>query len=204
MPSASSLVKDALESYIAGGVKAERLVIAVSAAYYREAPNAAALDRCDRPCISRNRRARHGSGRLGLRNQSRRATLPQGTRSGVAAGGGGRAVGRRDGRRSNRTVFGYDRAPRGRRAPRVQPVSLTTTPATAPAAASAACHPRQQDRAAGRPHRDSDRLDASRDISSPPARTAWTAEAASFAARAEPPPRASAPARTSQWRRRGP
>ena len=39
MPSASSPVKDALESYIAGRVKAERVVIAVSAAYYREAPN---------------------------------------------------------------------------------------------------------------------------------------------------------------------
>ncbi|HXL53759.1 MAG TPA: hypothetical protein VN945_11555 [Gemmatimonadales bacterium] len=39
MPSASSPVKDALEGYIAGRVKAERLVIAVSAAYYREAPN---------------------------------------------------------------------------------------------------------------------------------------------------------------------
>src|SRR5467141_976776 len=39
MPSASSPVKDALESYSAGRVKAERLVIAVSAAYYREAPN---------------------------------------------------------------------------------------------------------------------------------------------------------------------
>ncbi len=39
MPSASSPVKDALESYIAGRVKAERLVIAVSTAYYREAPN---------------------------------------------------------------------------------------------------------------------------------------------------------------------
>lgn len=39
MPSASSHVKDALESYVAGRVKAERLVIAVSAAYYREAGN---------------------------------------------------------------------------------------------------------------------------------------------------------------------
>ena len=39
MPSASSPIKDALESYIAGRVKAERLVIAVSAAYYREAGN---------------------------------------------------------------------------------------------------------------------------------------------------------------------
>ena len=39
MPSASSPVRDALESYIAGRVKAERLVIAVSAAYYREARN---------------------------------------------------------------------------------------------------------------------------------------------------------------------
>src|SRR5213594_1528716 len=39
MPYASSPVKDALESYIAGRVKAERLVIAVSAAYYRDAPN---------------------------------------------------------------------------------------------------------------------------------------------------------------------
>src|SRR5256885_12402720 len=37
MPSASSPVKDALESYIAGRVKAERLVIAVSTEYYREA-----------------------------------------------------------------------------------------------------------------------------------------------------------------------
>src|SRR2546426_7473033 len=37
MPSASSPVKDALESYVAGRVKAERLVIAVSAEYYREA-----------------------------------------------------------------------------------------------------------------------------------------------------------------------
>jgi hypothetical protein len=34
MPSASSPVRDALESYVAGRVKAERLVIAVSAAYY--------------------------------------------------------------------------------------------------------------------------------------------------------------------------
>ena len=39
MPSASSPVKDALESYVAGRVKAERLVIAVSAAYYRETGN---------------------------------------------------------------------------------------------------------------------------------------------------------------------
>jgi hypothetical protein len=37
MPSASSHVKDALENYLAGRVKAERLVIAVSAEYYREA-----------------------------------------------------------------------------------------------------------------------------------------------------------------------
>jgi hypothetical protein len=37
MPSVSSPVKDALESYVAGRVKAERLVIAVSAEYYREA-----------------------------------------------------------------------------------------------------------------------------------------------------------------------
>src|SRR2546430_17521315 len=37
MPSASSPVKDALESYVAGRVKAERLVIAVSTEYYREA-----------------------------------------------------------------------------------------------------------------------------------------------------------------------
>ncbi len=34
MPSASSPVRDALESYLAGRVKAERLVIAVAAAYY--------------------------------------------------------------------------------------------------------------------------------------------------------------------------
>ena len=39
MPSASSPVKDALEGYVAGRVKAERLVIAVSAAYYREPGN---------------------------------------------------------------------------------------------------------------------------------------------------------------------
>src|SRR5882762_1930713 len=37
MPSASSPVKDALESYVAGRVKAERLVIAVSVEYYRVA-----------------------------------------------------------------------------------------------------------------------------------------------------------------------
>ena len=34
MPSGSSPVREALESYIAGRVKAERLVIAVAAAYY--------------------------------------------------------------------------------------------------------------------------------------------------------------------------
>jgi hypothetical protein len=39
MPSASSPVKDALESYVAGRVKAERLVIAVSAAYYGDSRN---------------------------------------------------------------------------------------------------------------------------------------------------------------------
>src|SRR5438876_8135097 len=37
MPSVSSPVKVALESYVAGRLKAERLVIAVSAEYYREA-----------------------------------------------------------------------------------------------------------------------------------------------------------------------
>src|SRR5205823_7206487 len=37
MPSVSSPVKVALESYVAGRVKAERLVIAVSTEYYREA-----------------------------------------------------------------------------------------------------------------------------------------------------------------------
>ena len=36
MPSASSPVRDALEAYVAGRVKAERLVIAVATAYYRE------------------------------------------------------------------------------------------------------------------------------------------------------------------------
>ncbi len=35
----SSPVRDALEGYVAGRVKAERLVIAVSAAYYRDARN---------------------------------------------------------------------------------------------------------------------------------------------------------------------
>jgi len=39
MPSASSPVKDALESYVAGRVKAERLVVAVAAEYYRDAGN---------------------------------------------------------------------------------------------------------------------------------------------------------------------
>jgi hypothetical protein len=39
MPSASSPVRDALESYVAGRVNAERLVVAVSAAYYREPGN---------------------------------------------------------------------------------------------------------------------------------------------------------------------
>ena len=37
MPSVSSPVRVALESYVAGRLKAERLVIAVSAEYYREA-----------------------------------------------------------------------------------------------------------------------------------------------------------------------
>ncbi|SRR5712691_5624157 len=39
MPSASFPVRDALESYVAGRGKAERLVIAVSAAYYGDARN---------------------------------------------------------------------------------------------------------------------------------------------------------------------
>src|SRR2546426_11364262 len=39
MPSASSRVKDALESYLAGRVKAERLVVAVAAEDYRDAAN---------------------------------------------------------------------------------------------------------------------------------------------------------------------
>ena len=39
MPSGSSPVNEALEAYVAGRVKAERLVIAVSAAYYRESEN---------------------------------------------------------------------------------------------------------------------------------------------------------------------
>src|SRR3989454_12742038 len=39
MPSASSRVKDALESYLAGRVKAERLVVTVAAEYYRDAAN---------------------------------------------------------------------------------------------------------------------------------------------------------------------
>src|SRR3989449_3547067 len=39
MPSASSPVKDALESYVAGRVKPERLVIAISAAYYGDSTN---------------------------------------------------------------------------------------------------------------------------------------------------------------------
>src|SRR6266702_4123874 len=39
MPSGSYPVNEALEAYVAGRVKAERLVIAVSAAYYRESEN---------------------------------------------------------------------------------------------------------------------------------------------------------------------
>src|SRR5256885_14026906 len=39
MPSASFPVKDALESHVAGRVKAERIVVAVAAEYYREAGN---------------------------------------------------------------------------------------------------------------------------------------------------------------------
>ena len=39
MPSGSYPVNEALEAYVAGRVKAERLVIAVSAAYYRESGN---------------------------------------------------------------------------------------------------------------------------------------------------------------------
>src|SRR2546430_9316026 len=39
MPSESSPVKEALEAYVAGRVKAERLVVAVAAEYYRDALN---------------------------------------------------------------------------------------------------------------------------------------------------------------------
>src|SRR2546425_11197625 len=39
MPSGSSPVKEALESYVAGRVKAERLVRAVAAEYYRDTRN---------------------------------------------------------------------------------------------------------------------------------------------------------------------
>ncbi|HYR98126.1 MAG TPA: hypothetical protein VEO58_03880 [Gemmatimonadales bacterium] len=39
MPSGSSPVKETLESYVAGRVKAERLVVAVAAEYYRDARN---------------------------------------------------------------------------------------------------------------------------------------------------------------------
>ena len=39
MPSVSSPVKDALESYVAGRLKAERLVVTVAAEYYRDAGN---------------------------------------------------------------------------------------------------------------------------------------------------------------------
>ena len=39
MPSESSPVKEALESYVAGRVKAERLVMAVAAEYYRDTLN---------------------------------------------------------------------------------------------------------------------------------------------------------------------
>jgi hypothetical protein len=39
MPSGSSPVKEALEAYVAGRVKAERLVVAVAAEYYRDTRN---------------------------------------------------------------------------------------------------------------------------------------------------------------------
>ena len=39
MPSGSSPVNEALESYVAGRVKAERLVVAVAAEYYRDTRN---------------------------------------------------------------------------------------------------------------------------------------------------------------------
>src|SRR2546426_4357429 len=39
MPSGSSPVKEALEAYVAGRVKAERLVVAVAAEYYRDTLN---------------------------------------------------------------------------------------------------------------------------------------------------------------------
>src|SRR2546422_8889005 len=39
MPSGFSPVKEALEAYVAGRVKAERLVVAVAAEYYRDALN---------------------------------------------------------------------------------------------------------------------------------------------------------------------
>src|SRR6266852_712044 len=39
MPSGSSPVNEALEAYVAGRVKAERLVVAVAAEYYRDTRN---------------------------------------------------------------------------------------------------------------------------------------------------------------------
>jgi hypothetical protein len=64
MPSASSPVKDALESYVAGRVKAERLVIALAAAYYGAEENRRTADGL-RPLIDVIDRASPGIVELG-------------------------------------------------------------------------------------------------------------------------------------------
>src|SRR2546425_12040203 len=107
MPSASSPVKDALESYIAGRVKAERLVIAVSAAYYREAPNGKRetlqplIDVIDRasPGIVELGTAQGGSGfAISLAERpfpkEHEAELRRGARARVAGRAGGRGANR--------------------------------------------------------------------------------------------------------------
>src|SRR5438093_1420868 len=153
MPSGSSPVKEALEAYVAGRVKAERLVVAVAAEYYRDTLNG--KREMLRPLIDVIHLA------------------------------------------SRHYVLDPFAVPQLR-------FTLTTTPASAPATPSPVFRPPPPDRRAARSHRGSDRRDAWPGISSPPARTAWRAAAASYATTAARPPRASAPARTNRWRRRAP
>src|SRR5256712_951646 len=116
MPSGSSPVKEALEAYVAGRVKAERLVIAVSAAYYREAGNGKRetlqplIDVIDRasPGIVELGTVQGGSGfdvRLAERPfpKQHEAELRRAGEGGCAGGGGGAG--------GTRTAFGRARGP---------------------------------------------------------------------------------------------
>jgi len=162
-------VRDALESYLAGRVKAERLVIAVSAEYYQEARDGRRealqplIDR-DRSRVAGDRSSWDRAGRFGIRDQSRRATVPEAIRSGAAAASGGGASG------SGKQEAGNVRPPkatglwgwiRSLFAPR-QPDHHSRQRPSHPVGA---CVPPSPDRRAAASRRGSGRPGASRDIS---------------------------------------